>query len=47
MAPAMRMVCNEEGNGNGGISNSNKGGRQAIATRAMVMETATRLMVVK
>jgi hypothetical protein len=38
----MRVVGKEEGNGNGGKSNDkgNKGGRQAIATRAMatVME---------
>ncbi len=35
MASATRVVCNKEGNGNGGKSNGDKGGRQATATRAI------------
>ncbi len=30
-----RVACDEEGKGNGGKSDGNKGGRQAMATRAM------------
>ncbi len=35
MASATRVACNKEGNGNGGKSNGNKDGRQAMATRAI------------
>jgi hypothetical protein len=35
-----RVACNEEGNGNGGKSDGNKGGGQATAMRAMAMEKA-------
>jgi hypothetical protein len=38
MALAMRVACNEEGDGNGGKSNGNKVGGQAMATRAMATE---------
>jgi hypothetical protein len=38
MALATRVVCDKEGDGNGGKSNSNEGGRRATATRAMVTE---------
>ncbi len=38
MASATRVACNEEGNGNGGKSNGNEGGGQAMAMRAMVTE---------
>jgi hypothetical protein len=40
MALATRVACKEEGNGNGGKSNDNKGGRQAMATKAMATEKA-------
>ncbi len=40
MALATRVACGKEGNGNGGKSDGYKGGRQATATRAMVMEKA-------
>jgi hypothetical protein len=35
-----RVVCNKEGDGDGGKSDGNEGGGQATATRAMVMEKA-------
>jgi hypothetical protein len=38
MALAMRVACDEEGNGDGGKSNGDKGGWRATATRAMVTE---------
>ncbi len=38
MALATRVVCNEEGNGDGYKSNGNKVGRRATATRAMATE---------
>ena len=38
IAPATRVVCNKEGDGNGGKSDGNKGGRQTMATRAMATE---------
>ena len=41
MALATRVECNEECDGFGGKSDSNKGGRQLMATRAMGMVTAT------
>ncbi len=37
-ALAMRVACNEEGNGDGGKSNGNEGGRQATAMRVMATE---------
>jgi hypothetical protein len=41
MALATRVACNKEGNGNGGKSNDDEGGGQAIATRAMTMATSS------
>jgi hypothetical protein len=38
MALARRVACDKEGDGNGGKSDGNKGGRQATATRAMATE---------
>ncbi len=38
MASATRVVCNEEGNGDGGKSDGDKGGGRATATRAMTTE---------
>ncbi len=38
MASATRVVCDKEGDGNGGKSNGNEGGGQAMATRAMATE---------
>ncbi len=38
MALAMRVACNEEGNGDGGKSDGNEGGGRATATRAMATE---------
>ncbi len=38
MALATRVACDKEGDGDGGKSDGNKGGRQATATRAMVTE---------
>jgi hypothetical protein len=38
MASATRVVCNEEGNGDGGKSDGDKGGGRATATRAMATE---------
>ncbi len=40
MTPETRVVCDKEGNGNGGKSNGNEGGEQATAMRviATVME---------
>jgi hypothetical protein len=35
MALATRVACDKEGNGNGGKSDGNKGGGQAMVTRAM------------
>ncbi len=35
MALAMRVACDEEGDGDGGKSDGDKGGRRATATRAM------------
>jgi hypothetical protein len=40
MASTTRVACDEEGDGNGGKSNGNKGGGQATVTRVMVMEKA-------
>ncbi len=39
MALAMKVVCNEEGRGSEG--DGDKGGRQAMARRAMAMAMAT------
>ncbi len=41
-ATATRVACDKEGNVGGGKSAGNKGGRQATATRAMVMVMSTR-----
>jgi hypothetical protein len=41
MPLATMVACNEEGNGNSGMSNGNEGGGQATAARAMVTATAT------
>ena len=41
MALAMRVACNEEGNGDNNEGDGDKGGRRASATRAMVMATVT------
>jgi hypothetical protein len=38
MALATRVACDKEGDGNGSKSDDNKGGGQAMATRAMVTE---------
>ncbi len=38
MALATIVACDEEGNGDGGKSDGDEGGRQATATRAMVTE---------
>jgi hypothetical protein len=38
MALAMRVACNEEGDGNGGKSNGNEGSGQVRATRATATE---------
>jgi hypothetical protein len=38
MVSATRVACDEEGDGDGGKSNGNKGGRWATATRAMETE---------
>jgi hypothetical protein len=38
MASAMRVACNEEGDGNGGKSYGDKGGGRATATRGMAAE---------
>ncbi len=38
MVLAVRVACNEEGDGNGGKSNDDKGGRQAMATMTMASE---------
>ncbi len=38
MASAMRVACDEEGNGDGGKSDGDEGGGQATATRAMATE---------
>ncbi len=38
MALATRVACDKEGNGDGGKSNGNEGGGQAMATRAMATE---------
>jgi hypothetical protein len=38
MASATRVVCDEEGNGDGGKSNDDEGGGQASAMRAMATE---------
>ncbi len=35
---SMRVACDEEGEGDGGKSDGNEGGRQATATRAMATE---------
>jgi hypothetical protein len=35
-----RVVCNKEGDGNGGKSDGSKGGGRATVTRAMAMEKA-------
>jgi hypothetical protein len=39
MALLTRVACDEEGNGDGGKSNGNKGGGGATAMRAMVTES--------
>ena len=41
MALAMRVACNEEGNGDNNEGNGNEGGGRASATRAMAMATVT------
>jgi hypothetical protein len=38
MALAMRVACDEEGDGDSGKSDGNEGGGQATATRAMATE---------
>ncbi len=38
MASAMRVACDEEGDGDGGKSNVDEGGKRATATRAMATE---------
>jgi hypothetical protein len=38
VASATRVACDEEGNGDGGKSNGDEGGRQATAMRAMATE---------
>jgi hypothetical protein len=38
MALAMRVVCDKEGNGNGGKSDGNEGGGRVTATRLMATE---------
>jgi hypothetical protein len=38
MASATRVVCDKEGNGDGGKSDGDEGGRRAMAARAMVTE---------
>ncbi len=38
MASATRVACKEEGNGDGGKSDGDKGGGRATATRAMMTE---------
>ncbi len=38
MAVATRVVCDEEGDGNGSKSDGNKGGGRATATRTMATE---------
>jgi hypothetical protein len=38
MASAMRVACDEEGDGDGGKSDGNEGGGRALATRAMATE---------
>jgi hypothetical protein len=38
MASAMRVVCDKEGDGDGGKSDGDEGGGRATATRAMVIE---------
>ncbi len=38
MVSATRVACDEEGNGDRGKSDGDKGGRRAMATRAMVTE---------
>ncbi len=40
MALVTRVACNKEGNGNGGKSDGDEGGGQAMVTRAMAMEKA-------
>jgi hypothetical protein len=40
MASATRVVCNEEGDGDGSKSDGNKGGGQATTTKVMAMEKA-------
>ncbi len=41
MTLATRVVCNEEGNDDGGKRNGNEGNGQVTATRAMVATMAT------
>jgi hypothetical protein len=41
MVLVTRVPCNKEHNGNGGKNNGNKGGEQAMVTRAMTTATAT------
>ncbi len=41
MALAMRVACNEEGNGDNNEGNGDEGGGRASATRAMAMATVT------
>jgi hypothetical protein len=40
MSSMMRVACDEEGDGNGGKSDGNKGCGQAMVTMVMVMEKA-------
>ncbi len=41
MALAMRVACNEEGNGDNNEGDGDEGGGRASATRAMGMATVT------
>ncbi len=41
MAPAMRVACNNEGNGNSNEGNGNKGSRLAMVTRVMARAMVT------
>jgi hypothetical protein len=45
MALATRVVCNKEGNGNGGKSDGNKGDGQLMATRVIAMAKTTPWMM--
>jgi hypothetical protein len=41
MALAMRVVCDEEGKGDGSKRDGNEGGKQTMVTRAMATAMAT------